>query len=364
MRDLVTIRTINELRPIVNADAIECAAIDGWEVVVKKGEFKQGDQCVYFEIDSLLPLSDERFSFLAKSGVKEIDGKQYARLHTIKLRGQVSQGLALPLSMFGELPPPHDQAARPEAFSKENGIIAEWLHVLKYEPPIPAELAGEVLGPFPEFIPKTDQERIQNRPELLTSAIERLDKQWEVTEKLDGSSMTVFSHNPKDGSVVRLGVCSRNWELKESESNTLWRVAYEIGIIGALTKLMWNYGRSVAVQGELIGPGIQGNPYKLKRHQWHIFDVYDIDEQRYLTPAQRVDVINKLVNYGATLDRVPFVTLATLSNFHDMTTLLNIANGKSMLNPAVDREGLVFKRNDASASFKVISNAYLLKTGT
>ena len=229
-RQLVTIRTVSELRPIPDADAIETAVVDGWTCVVKKGEFGAGDRGVYFEIDSLLPLADERFSFLKKGAI----GQEFHKLRTVKLRKQLSQGLLLPTSAFPEL-------------TTECADMAGTLGIIKWEPTLPVCLAGKVKGVFPSFVRKTDEERIQNMPSVLTDETQ---SHFEVSIKLDGSSMTVFH---RDGEI---GVCSRNLQLIESEENTLWQVVKRLHMDKVLLKI----GRNVAVQGELIGAGDSGKP--------------------------------------------------------------------------------------------------------
>lgn len=147
MRKLATIRVANALFPITGADAIEAVRVDGWVCVSKKGEFKAGDKGIYFEIDSFLNGEDERFNFLAKQFIT-YNGTLGARLRTIRLRGQLSQGLFLPLDKF------------PEVADMEVGTdVTEILGVTKWEPPMPAQLAGEVVGVRPHFVRGTDQER-------------------------------------------------------------------------------------------------------------------------------------------------------------------------------------------------------------
>lgn len=341
-RKLVTVRQVGAVRPIPGADAIECATVEGWDVVIKKGEFQPGDRCVYFEIDSFLPLADERYSFLAKNKITW-NNKEGIRLRTIKLRGQVSQGLILPVAHFPELAPDIQEAGD---HVRERDLSGR-LGIEKWEAPIPAELAGDVEGPIPSCIRKTDQERIQNLPEVLRDA----DVEYEATIKLDGSSMTVF-HN-----VGTVGVCGRNWWLKESEQNSLWRLARKDRLLEALT----SYGRNLALQGEIIGEGIQGNPEKLRGQEFRLFDIWDIDEQAYLGREARSRVVDALIALGATLKEVPFIEVTTLARFSgDMSSILAYAEGPS-LNPATLREGVVFKRLDGRFSFKAISNSYLLK---
>jgi RNA ligase (TIGR02306 family) len=252
MRKLATVRKIIDILPIPGADAIECAQVDGWKVVVKKDEFQVGQLATYFEIDSWIP--EPVAPFLCKDK-REFNGVQGARLRTIRLRGQISQGLLLPAA--------ND--------ANEGDDVTDALGIQKYEAPIPAQLSGMVRGNFPSYIPKTDQERIQNLTnELREWAAE--DCFWEVTEKLDGSSMTAYLYQGE------FGVCSRNLDLKESESNSFWRVARERDMENLLRAL----GRNLALQGELIGEGIQKNRYAIKGQQFYLFDIYDIDARPLL----------------------------------------------------------------------------------
>ena len=332
-RKLVTLRKIDELRPIVGADAIECAVIGGWNVVVKKGEFQPGDACVYFEIDSFLPESDPRFAFLMKGGVREQDGVRGHRLRTIKLRGQLSQGLALPVSSFPELqtlfgPPLHD--------------YSELFGVVKWDPPVPAQLAGQVKGLFPSFIRKTDQERAQN---LVSEIFAQPDRLYEVT------SVTIYHYNGE------VGVCSRNLELKlEDDTSTLVRLAKETGLLNALRET----GNNFAVQAELMGPGIQGNREGLKQPQLFIFDVFNIDTACYLPPAVRREFVRALTAGMLNVSHVPVLhdvtALSTLAG--NVADLLKVAEGPSLNHK--EREGVVFKALDGQFSFKAISNKFLL----
>lgn len=102
-RKLATIRVVDEILSIADADAIELARFGGWQCVIKKGELKAGERAMYFEIDSMLPASDSRFAFLERQGTKDIAGIRYYRLKTMRMRGQLSQGLALPASLFPEI---------------------------------------------------------------------------------------------------------------------------------------------------------------------------------------------------------------------------------------------------------------------
>lgn len=343
MRKLATIRKIDALRPIPDADAIECAVVGGWTAVVKKGEFKAGDLAVYCEIDSWIPHA--LAPFLSKGKEPRVfDGIAGERLRTMKLRGQLSQGLLLP---FAIMKPFFD-----DILFTEGVDVSELLGIVKYEAPIPAQLAGEVKGMFPGWIQKTDQERIQNLKEELDYWL-REQHVWEVTEKLDGSSMTVFL---RDG---EFGVCSRNLELKPSETNSLWKVA----VRNDLELKLRRANRNLALQGELIGEGIQGNPYKQKGQEFFLFDIYDIDTSKYLTPAERKAFVEEhnikhvpVLAFGAEL----WDTLG----INSIDGILRFAEGKSVMGMiGCEREGVVFKSKAMQCSFKAISNKFLLKGG-
>lgn len=336
-RKLVTVRTIADIVPIENADNIELAKIDGWQCVVKKGEFKKGDYCLYFEVDSLLPDIPE-YAFLKKGSTLKrvtIDGevKVGIRLKTIKLRGQLSQGLALPTTMFAGI--------IPDAVIENGSDVSLYLGVVKYEPPIPAQLAGKVKGFFPSFIPKTDEERIQNMAGVLTG--------FYVTEKLDGSSVTYFKKNGE------LRVCSRNLELLETEGNTQWRVARELDLQNKIPEGM-------AIQGELVGEGIQKNPLKIAGQHVYFFNAINFETNKYLD-FERF----KQFFAGLGLDTVPIID-ENFSLPKTVDELLSYAEGKSALAPT-EREGVVIRPknemifNGQRLSFKVISNKYLMEEG-
>jgi len=405
MRKLAIIRTINQKISIEGADNIELVLVDGWQCVSKKNEFNVGDLCVYFEIDSLLPIRSE-FEFLRKSSYKKLtDDTEGFRLKSIKLRGKLSQGLVLPVSLFPELKvitneeraqsfinalefyaaqdnyksieswscqdgsspslSSHDaenlikqvangkvqedggsfarQVLNRRTSLKEGDDVTDLLGVTLYQPPLPACLSGIAKRTFPSFIQKTDQERIQN---LSNKINDWKDKTFEVTEKLDGSSCTIYFHQQQ------FGVCSRNLELIESEGNSFWKVANDKDLKNKLI----NINRSLAIQGELIGEGIQGNKYKLRGQDIYVFDIYDIETRSYLDPAERISIVEKLG-----LKHAPM--LGTIS-VDSVESILTFAIDKSKLNKDVEREGVVFKENIKSpdrVSFKAISNKFLLK---
>lgn len=329
MRKLATIEEIAEVKEHPNADLLELAIIKGWQCVVKKGEFSSGDKVIYCEIDSWIPHSIAPFLTRGKDTPKEYEGIKGQRLSTIKLRGKLSQGLVLPTSLLPE--------------KGEYGVgddIAETLGILKWEPPIPACLGGQVAGGFPtRLVRKTDQERIQNLFDDLNP-----NDSWEITIKIDGSSMTLIKY---EGQVR---VCSRNWELKMNEENA------HNTLVTMATKLTPNLESidNYAFQGELFGEGIQSNKEKIKGHRFAIFDIYNIDEKRYLDGGEREELCQQLG-----LEHVPIIARAAPTP-KSIEAALKQAEGRS-INAKV-REGIVYKSlNNPNHSFKVISNKFLLK---
>ena len=158
-------------------------------------------------------------------------------------------------------------------------------------------------------------------------------------------------------------VCSRNLSLKlEDEDNTFVRVAKESSIQDA----MKSYGRNLGISGELIGEGIQGNKYDIKGHRWLVFNIFDVDTGKYVSAEERQLIIRDLVSLGATIEQVPVITAVGTTQLYRLSVddFLEMAEGKSILNPKTEREGLVFKnQTDPDISFKAISNRWLLKTG-
>jgi RNA ligase (TIGR02306 family) len=329
-RRLVTVETITAITAIDGADAIERAKIRGWDVVVKKGEFRPGDRCVYFEIDAFLPLEDDRFAFLATRGEKTVDGRRGHVLRTAKLRGVYSQGLALPVELFPEL-----------ADEPSGAVVGDRIGVAKYEPPVPAELAAAAVGPFPAaFAPRTDAERVQN----LTAVFDRLRTatRWTATEKIDGTSVTYIND---DGT---LRVASRNWELAPADT-TQWRLAAELDLLAALEP-------GDAVQGELFGEGVQANPLGIRGQRFAPFALW---RQRRL--VTRADWPNALAVLAA-----PVLDLDLPG--HVEGCLAQADGLRSTINPDRRAEGIVwhsdgvlFDELDGRGCFKAISNSYLLR---
>lgn len=340
MRKLASIQNIKYVKPIPDADSIETVGVLGWEVVTKKGEFQPGDLCVFFEIDSLLPETPE-FEFLRKSCWND-NLKKY-RLKTVKLRKQLSQGLALPQSVFPIL-----------AGLTAGADVTDLLNIEKYEPPIPAQIVGDAKS-FSWPISKTDETRVQLDDEY--GFIERLTGQpYYITLKLDGTSST-FLIDPKDDIYH---VCGRNYSYKESISHNFWVLSRKYGIEQKLRKINEKYGVCIGIQGECTGPGIQQNKLGLPYPDLYIFNVVDIRKNQKLSLDQSLDIVAELG-----LKFVPILEKGD-SFAYSIDDLLLKAQGKyaryfSTAKPSQEMEGIVIRSLCGQISFKAINNNFLLK---
>ena len=330
MRKLATIRQVDNILPIKGADMIELAVVDGWKCVIKKNDFAIGDFVIYCEIDSFLPVRDE-FEFLRKSSFKKMGDDEGFRLRTITLRGQISQGLLI------------DPGVLDRTFELGEDVTEE-LGIVKYEAPVPANLTGTVVGGFPSSITKTDEERVQN---LASDYASFAGKEFYVSEKLDGTSLTAFLDD-------EFGVCGRNWQYAEDANNSYWQVVDALGLREKMEKL----GRRLAIQGELIGASIQSNRYGLKHRRIFVFNVFDIENCGYLDKEAMKTVCESLG-----LEIVPFIENRETPESID--EILHLAEGKSVLNAKTEREGLVWVHGSGSEriSFKTISNKFLSRYG-
>ncbi len=337
-RKLASVQRIEAINPIPNADSIEVAKILGWNVVIKKDQFKVGDNIVYCEVDSILPERHE-FDFLKD--------RNY-RIRTIKLRGQVSQGICFSIDILPK--------SNIDAVWQVGTDVTDIIGVTKYEKPIPIQLKGKIRGNFPRFIPKTDEMRIQAVPDVLER---NKGKEFYVTEKLDGTSMTVF-YDKETG----LHVCSRNLDMAPDHEHKWNESAYWVAAgkfnLEEICKTLGN----VALQGELIGPNIQENKYKLKDLQYRIYSVYDIENQKYFAVDDWYDQLNDIgVNDSM---KVPIVNHSLFLD-HTVEDLVEMSKGNSVLS-GVKREGIVIRSvvEDTDfelgrLSFKAINPDFLLK---
>jgi RNA ligase (TIGR02306 family) len=344
VRKMASIQKIAEVKAIPDADKICAYRVNGWWIVDQVGKYVVGDLVVYAEPDSFIPST--LAPFLTKPGhfPKTYLGVEGEKLRTIRLRKQLSQGLLLPFTPEIAI---KGLGAGPGAkFSDYEGAdVSEFLGIVKWEAP-PEFTSADARGSFPSFIIKTDQERVQNCFRDMEEHFEH--QTWEVTEKCEGSSMTVYQRQGD------FGVCSRNLDLKESEDNTFWKMAIELG----LKEKLIEGGLNIAIQGELCGPGIQGNIYNLTKHMFFVFDIFDIDKFEYFNPHER-----RFHTALLGLTDVPVLEREANLVGHTCESLLSKADGQSVLGLiGCLREGEVYKLNsNRRISFKAVSNKYLEK---
>ena len=330
MRSLASIQRVVAITPIEGAEFIETARILGWQVVIKKGEATVGQDMVFFEVDSLLP-EQPAFEFMRKNKF---------RVRTVKMRGCLSQGLALPLHLFGldKTPVGTD--------------VTEQLGVVKYE--LPPSTYGLAAGPFPGWITKTDEMRIQSVPELLD---ELRGTEVCATVKMDGTSGT-FGIGPDD----EFYVCSRSLRLKEdnTEANAHWRAARSLDIESKLRAAIPQYGR-LALQGEICGPNIQSNRIGLRAVTVFVFNVFSVDNGSFFGPKESLDILGVL--------KIPSVPEAYPAWKLDDTVESLLEKAKGTYANGSPREGIVIrplKEMNSTVlcgrcSFKTINNDFLLK---
>lgn len=357
-RRLATIEQITAITAIPDADAIVCARVRGWDVVVKRDEFAVGDLCVYIEVDSLLDVTDPAFAFLASRGVRtDAEGNSGHVLKTARLRGQYSQGLVLPVGTFPAL-------EGVTAGGAAGVDVTELLPVRRWNPPMPAALAGKVIGRRPSWIPMTDEDRVENVGDILNVR----DVDWFATEKIDGTSTTVYVNpDPANGFDPGVpgtwagvyGVCSRNLDLAYDETQTQWVLAVRLGLHDLCAR-EWP-GSRVAVQGETYGEGVQGNPLKVRGQAFAVFTVL-VDGRE----LPRADWPAWLVGFA--VPEVPGLVFP--GSVEGAVAQVEVL--ESVVAPGRAAEGVVWRARDAArvilpdgmnvrASFKAISRKYLLK---
>lgn len=370
MRKLVTVRQVEDLIPIKGADLIELAKVDGWQCIVKKGEFSVGDYGIYYEIDSALPASDPRYDFLAKKGTKKlkVDGltRDVVRVKTMKMRGELSQGLLLPIDQFSS-DMEEFSSLTPKMMCEFEVDLTKILNVVKYEKPLPSSTRGfKPEGNFPSFIKKTDQNRVQN----IFKKLPNDDTEFMATLKLHGSSATIAyvsdkqylnEKNEVDDHGGQFYVCSRNLALKDEDECIWWTGARNSNLLNLIKNHHIKTTENLAIQGELVGPGINGNYENFSEFTIMVFAIWDIDSQEYLPYDEFVDKCEELgINKEM---RCPEIGRYSLSDFSSVEDYLQFAEG--VKSPFCDvPEGVVFHSTSLPyQSFKAISNSYLLRGG-
>ena len=346
MRHLATIQKIRAVEGITGADRIELAHVLGWQCVVNKGQFQPGDLCVYFEIDSFLPIREE-FEFLRASSYQKNDylGEGF-RLKTMRFRGQVSQGLLLPVDQF--------QSLRGRELP-EHLDLTEELGVRKWEIPERAASAGTIIGDLPREIPKTDETRVQAEP-LLIQAFHGLD--YYISTKMDGSS-----HSCCLDEEGVFHVTGHNYEYKDDGKNGLYEYLKARDFEGKMRRLVKEKGyRSLTLQGEFCGEGIQKNRLRLKKPEWYVFTVL-IDGRR--VGLYEMEAVIKAL--GAVMVPLEEVGNGLDLKYPTVEDLLLRADG-SYPNGG-KKEGIVIRPVEpvfcplvsGPLSMKVVNNKYLLK---
>ncbi len=339
IRKLASVQIINGITPIEGADMIECVHVLGWQCVANKGEFQVGDKCVYMEVDSFLPVSDE-FEFLRDTSFKqdEVLGAGF-RLKTRKFRGQISQGLVQPLSIL------------PEGEYQVGDDVTEILGIRKWEVGETVLTNGTVLHRFPGDIPKTNELRVQSYPELIDEF--KKVKSYYISTKMDGTSVTMYW---KDG---HFGVCGRNYEYVDNEKCAMWIYAHKHSIP---EKVAEHHIGNIAIQGEFCGAGIQRNRLRLTSPEWYVFTMIDLDTHERL-PLARMQELCALLE----LDMVPVEEVKDDFAYSSVEELLERARGRYPT--GITKEGIVIRPLvpvyseiiGGPLSMKVINNDYLLK---
>ena len=391
-RELVYVVTIDGIEPIPGYDRVEHAIVGGWRVIVQKDQFHVGDPAIYFEIDSRVPSTMECFAFLEKRNYK---------VKTLKMCKTISQGLLMHASDFGwtcgtnaiydgevwhytegesrfltkklGVTYADDEDNQRKAPSADKYKKMMQRHPKLFKQPWVRALMRSKLGRkimffffgkrkdkkngWPAWVKKTDEERIQNMPFILSDA-----GLWVATEKIDGSSATFTM---KRGAFGRkyFYVCSRNVCFDSVDkpcyydTNVYWEMAKKYDIYNVLSRMLDDNPQEewITIQGEVYGDGIQKRVYSLKEHRLAAFNLIFSTRGRVGT----MEMLNILTAYGVPC--VPVVNESMqINQFQSVDEILAYAEGNSALD-GQSREGIVFRSIDGVQSFKAVSNSFLLK---
>lgn len=387
MRKLATLQQIDKILPVENADRLEIVIVKGWNIIVQKGLYTTGDWAVFHEIDSAFRVNQEPYhSDLKERGTKKCQLETGEIIDTyvirsLKLRGVVSQGYLVPLHSYTK-----EQQKFLNNHLKSDYDVTKFLNVLKFEKPETGYERDQRVkrkpknkfqlflfkthkwlqkkfpniftshnSEFPDFIKKTDCVRVQNCKELVWDKYVN-NVPFQISYKLDGSSISVWNRNNK------VGVCSRsiNKNLKEITDRFVHNGNIIHNTIGEKNKYT-----NLCLQGELISPKIQNNFEGVSEEQVHIFSIWDIENQQYWNPQKVIDFCNAnnikhvpILEQNITLQQL----FPNLTNSDELLeALLKYADGPSGIKGKY-REGIVLKELvDGTSSIKVISNKYLLK---
>lgn len=343
-RKLASIQEIEKIEPVEKADKLEVATVLGWKVVVKKREFKPKEKVIFFEIDSFLPIREE-FEFLRDSSYKSdpLNGEGF-RLRTVKLRGQISQGLIIPAGEYKNLPIGTD--------------LTEELGVKVYQDiEYGSSSTGKIIREFHPLISKTDEIRVQSEPKRL-EALKR--KPYYISEKVDGQSITI-SYTKDEG--VRL--FTRNVEINKEDNGLIWKYFTNLG----LPQAMEINNKDIYLQGELYGPGIQNNPLKKSKLDWLYFNLGIIDTENKTSNRVPYNEWNNFFRENKDLEQFKNKHVKILEEGDSFNYTLEDLKEKTKGNydNAGQREGIVIRPKeditfeDEPLSMKIIDEKYLLK---
>lgn len=366
-RKLATIQKISKLTPIENSDFLEVAEMEGlgWKVVVKKGELKIGEPVVYFEIDSAIRVKNllPPLEFLKDRCLRKICDKhgnvleELVRIRTIKLRGVISQGLIIPVYDFISCLPFLTEVVGDDVTSDFH--VEHFDEIRDYFDTIlgtNVQSGCKRASDFPCWVPKTDEIRLQSCMDFFEKYAH---DEFEVTEKFDGSSMTAI-YAPTKRPDKPFYLCSRRFELEFDETSEWWKPIIQANLQEKMKSMYENgdfAGIEFAIQGEAVGPKFNNNRDRYTEVHWKVFRIFNINEQKFVSPSVRYEICKILgLEHVKVIDEKCkiFEKLPTLDDF------LSFVDGKT--DHGFPREGMVFKKvDDGSVSFKVISNAYLLK---
>jgi len=354
-RKLATIREVKDIREIPGADRIQLAIVDGWECVIKKNEVKTGDHIIYIEIDSILPEKPE-FEFLRPRNF---------RIKTIKLRGQISQGLVLPISYLGKKKKynlgedvtsemgikkydPEIIKEKEIRLPKAKNRLERWLMKFEWYCNWKKRKIAKKQKPFPSWISKTNETRIQN----LVKDFEKAVKDgvvFFVTEKLDGQSFTTYINKQST-----IGICSRNLEVSKADDSNYASIFSSCKLEKIMIELKKKLSaKTIILQGEICGPGIQSNKYKLSKLELFIFNfIIDGKIKNYI---QMKEILEPMGLQLVPLLETNFSLLPTISD------MVNYSKGFSSILPTQKREGLVIRNYEYDFSVKIINPEFSLE---
>jgi RNA ligase (TIGR02306 family) len=329
-KDLATIQRIKDIRPHTDADTLELATVLGWQVVVKKGEFEVGDKCVFIVVDTIVPETPD-FEFMRRVNF---------RVKPIRLRGEESAGLVMPMEVLDHPAGMQlDGYVRAEEWAEVGTDVTEMLGVTKYIKPIPPELDGQMIGAMPGYLIETDEKNLRTFPEALE---EMYGRPYYITRKDDGTSGTYFL---KGG---EFGACGRTIQYVNTETNGFWRMARKYDVESHMRRIFPD--RELAIQGEVVGPGIQRNHLGLAEMEFHLFNIFDINLRTYLTYEE---VVKFCADTG--IPMVPVIEEGAAYP-HRLEDLVKIANALKYPN-GTPAEGVVVRPKEPFIS-KVLKKAW------